>query len=219
MGDFKVTKFTADIGAAGGYARANMFTVSFGTPAVISDRPSAVTGTSKDLLVKGAQFPGSTIAPMPVSYGGRITKLTGFRTFDNWTVTILNDESFAHRKWIQDWMYNIAGATSGDRSAIRKGTSATSDALYNNAVDCTVTGYNNQGAAVTTWNLVNCWPTVLGDITLDWSTDAIEEYTVEFAYEYWTHGHTDAFTATSTMSTTEVAVANKTSVVSTDSPT
>ena len=36
------------------------------------------------------------------------------------------------------------------------------------------------------------WPTALGDITLDWSSDTIEEYTCEFAFEYWTHGHKTA---------------------------
>ena len=29
------------------------------------------------------------------------------------------------------------------------------------------------------------WPTELGEIALDWSSDAIEEYTVAFAYDYW----------------------------------
>ena len=192
---FNVNDFKSNIGGAGGYARANMFMVSFGNPADIADRPTPVTGTSKDLLVKAAQFPGSTIAPMPVSYAGRITKLTGFRTFDNWTVTILNDENFAHRDWVQRWMLNIAGETSGDRSKIRRESAATSQMLYNNSVDCSITGYNNQGGPVTIWKLINCWPTVLGDITLDWSSDTIQEYTVEFAYEYWPHGHTDALSA------------------------
>ena len=45
--------------------------------------------------------------------------------------------------------------------------------------------------------------TALGDITLDWGTDGIQEYTVEFAYEYWTHGHNDARTAGSTSEVTE----------------
>ena len=58
--------------------------------------------------------------------------------------------------------------------------------------DATVTTYNNQATAVSTWNIKNMWPTALGDITLDWSSDTIEEYTCEFAFEYWTHGHKTA---------------------------
>ena len=32
------------------------------------------------------------------------------------------------------------------------------------------------------------WPTELGEISLDWSSDAVEEYTCTWAYDYWTHG-------------------------------
>ena len=30
--------------------------------------------------------------------------------------------------------------------------------------------------------------TELGEIALDWSSDAVEEYTCTWAYDYWTHG-------------------------------
>ena len=32
------------------------------------------------------------------------------------------------------------------------------------------------------------WPTEVAGIPVDWSSDAIQEYTVTFAYDYWTHG-------------------------------
>ena len=181
---FQVNQFTEDLNSnGGGFARANLFTVALAAP-------SAFTAThtrGSDLLVKAAQFPGSTIAPMPVNYGGRIVKLTGFRTFDNWTVTIINDEDFSHRNWIQEWMYAIAGSPDGDRDSVVR-----SESLYNAPVDLKVHALNNKGANVSSWNFVNAWPTALGDITLDWSSDTIQEYTVEFAYEYWTHGHINA---------------------------
>ena len=47
------------------------------------------------------------------------------------------------------------------------------------------------------------WPTELGEIALDWSSDAIEEYTVAFAYDYWSHG-----TGTSTNNTVSVGAPN-----------
>ena len=28
----------------------------------------------------------------------------------------------------------------------------------------------------------------VGEIALDWSSDAVEEYTCTWAYDYWTHG-------------------------------
>ena len=49
---------------------------------------------------------------------------------------------------------------------------------------------NKQGDAVQSWKLFQMWPTELGEIALDWSSDAIQEYTVAFAYDYWSHGDT-----------------------------
>ena len=187
---FNVNDFTSDMSSlGGGLARANMFRVSITNPTGLGDSRNAGSssaGGSTDLLIKGAQIPGSTLAPLPVQYGGRSIKLTGFRTFDNWTVTIINDEEYAHRLWIQNWMYSIAGMPDGTRGGIEKSS------LYNMKTDATVTTYNNQATAVSTWNIKNMWPTALGDITLDWSSDTIEEYTCEFAFEYWTHGHKTA---------------------------
>ena len=188
---FKVSKFTADLNGdtkGGGLARANLFSVNIAAALTDEDAAALQPAAANDLLVKAAQFPGSTVAPMPINYGGRIIKLTGFRTFDNRTITILNDEGFEHRKWIQAWMYALAGKPDGDRQSLTRGS------LYGQALDMTVNSYNNIGAKNSTWKFVNAWPTALGDITLDWGSDAIEEYTVEFAYEYWTHGHDTAAT-------------------------
>ena len=185
VGDFKAK---IDESNSGGFARANIFRVvinDLSATASITDTRDAVGELGKDLLVKAAQVPGSTIAPLPINYGGRVIKLTGFRTFDNWTVTILNDEDFGHRTWIQNWMYAIAGSAQGDRSGITTAIGG----MYNLATDATVKLYNNKGVSTNVWELRNIWPTSLGDVSLDWGTDGIEEYTVEFAYEYWTHGN------------------------------
>ena len=39
------------------------------------------------------------------------------------------------------------------------------------------------------------WPTELAGIPLDWSSDMVEEYSVTFAYDYWTSGTTSTGTA------------------------
>jgi len=39
-----------------------------------------------------------------------------------------------------------------------------------------------------TYKFVNIFPVSVSEIALGWdANDAIEEYTVEFAYDYWTH--------------------------------
>ena len=110
-------------------------------------------------------------------------------------------------------MYGLAGAPDGDRTNMQriKAATGTSPGLYNAPSDLYVTALSNKGEDVSKWKFINAWPTALGDITLDWSTDGIQEYTVEFAYEYWTHGHQDARAAGSTaMAVTDNVVAGAT---------
>ena len=39
------------------------------------------------------------------------------------------------------------------------------------------------------WSFTYVYPVALGEIGLDWgSNDTIEEFTIDFAYDYWTHG-------------------------------
>ena len=106
--------------------------------------------------------------------------MTGFRTYDNWTTTILNDEGFAIRNDIQNWMYRLSGGADGTRSTTAGLSNATSDAK--------VTQVGADGADLQTWKFINLWPTELSEIALDWSSDAVEEFTCTWSYDYWSHG-------------------------------
>jgi hypothetical protein len=51
-----------------------------------------------------------------------------------------------------------------------------------------VTQYNKEGGAIQTYNFVGMFPLDVAPIDLDWSTnDSIEEFSVTFAYQYWTN--------------------------------
>ena len=87
----------------GGGARPNIFEVT------IPEFPSYVTKdneTIKDVsfLCKGANLPASNIANIDVPFRGRILKVAGDRTFDTWTVTIINDTDFVLRGAFERWM-------------------------------------------------------------------------------------------------------------------
>ena len=174
---FTVTEFKSNLfsNAAAGGARPSLFKVK------ITDSSSSFSFTStENILVKAAAVPAATVAALPVNYAGRAYKMTGFRTYDNWTTTILNDEDFAIRNDIQDWMYRLAGDADGTRSP--------SFGLTNTPGEATVTQVDVNGNDVQTWKFYNLWPTELGEIALDWSSDAVEEYTCTWAYDYWSHG-------------------------------
>ena len=42
------------------------------------------------------------------SFQGRTLKVTGDRTFDVWTITVINDENFRIRTKFEEWMNGIS---------------------------------------------------------------------------------------------------------------
>ena len=139
-------------------------------------------GAKNNVLVKAAEIPAATIAPLSINYAGRAYKLTGFRTYDNWTTTILNDENFTIRNNIMNWMYRLSGEADGSHFL--------TFGLPETTGDGTVTQIGVDGTAKGSWKMHNMWPTELSEIALDWSSDAVEEYTVTWAYDFWTKGTT-----------------------------
>ena len=179
---FAVTEFKTQLATGGGAARPSLYTIDINGPV-----SSYSFSDNSNILVKAAAIPASTLAPLTVNYMGRAYKTPGFRTFDVWNVTVINDEDMAARSQIIGWMRWLAGSLEGNRTGILGGKSET-PADYEGSA--TVTQMGKGGSAVQSWKLYQMWPTELGEIALDWSSDAIQEYTVAFAYDYWSHGDT-----------------------------
>ena len=204
---FTVSNFKSGLAAGGGGARPALYEVSINNShdTTLSFGPtSASTPANASLLVKSASIPAANIAPLAVNYAGRAYKWSGFRTYDNWTVTVLNDEDFAIRNKMMEWMRIISGKLDGSREdgygspVVGAGNSAR---YYDG--NATVKQLGTDGAVKQVYKMYNLWPTELGEIAVDWSSDAIEEYTIGFAYDYWGHGTTT--TATNVVNATQPA--------------
>ena len=178
---FAVTDFKTQLATGGGAARPSLYSVDINGPGNWS------FSNNSNILVKAAAIPASTIAPLTTNYMGRAYKTPGFRTFDVWNVTVINDEDMAARGQIIKWMTFLAGTLAGARSDTFGGAA---DTLAAHEGDATITQMGVDGSAKQAWKVHQMWPTELGEIALDWSSDAIEEYTVAFAYDYWSHGDT-----------------------------
>ena len=174
---FTVTEFKSNLFAQNvqGGARPALFKI------LINDGEGTHSfSDNENILVKAAAIPAANIAPLPINYAGRAYKMTGFRTYDNWTTTILNDEDFAIRIKIMNWMRRLSGDLDGTRSGAFGQTNTPGSAV--------VTQVGVKGDDVHSWKMLNLWPTELGEIPLDWSNDAVEEYPVTWAFDYWSHG-------------------------------
>ena len=128
-------------------------------------------------LVKAANLPASNITPVEVPFRGRILKVAGERTFDTWTVTVLNDTDFKLRTVMEQWMNGISRLANGSGEV--NPTDYTKDAKVNQL--------GRNGDVLRSYNFVGLFPTNISEVPLSMdTTDTIEEFTVEFQVLYWT---------------------------------
>ena len=187
---FNVDSFKSKL--SGGGARPALFKVSWSGPS----GKSMGLANNQHLFVKAASLPASNIAPLVQNYAGRAYKLQGFRTFDPWVVTVINDEDFGIRTKIKQWMEAMSGKMDGTRASVTvagsgpPGDTADSTTKVNPYTDgnASVRQLDQNGDITKAYKFHYMWPTELAPIPLDWSSDMIEEYSVTFAYDYWTAG-------------------------------
>ena len=179
---FNASTFKTSLVSAGGGARPSLFKIK------LEASLAGVSGIdgSDAFLVKAAAMPASNIAPLAVNYAGRAYKWHGFRTYDVWTVTVINDESFSIRNKMMEWMRKISGMMDGSRKTAYGDPSITGGTWFDG--EGTVQQLGVDGSVKQTYTMYNMWPTELGEIAVDWSSDALEEYTIGFAYDYWSQG-------------------------------
>ena len=159
---------------AGGGARPNLFEVELVFP-----DPIAIENDVKEksrFLVKAAQLPASNITPIEVNFRGRILKIAGDRTFDTWTVTVINDVDFAIRSAFEKWMNFI--------NKMEGATGAQDPAAYQ--PDAYVHQLDRDGSTLRTYKFHDVFPTNISAVDLSYETvDSVEEFTVEFQVQWW----------------------------------
>ena len=127
-------------------------------------------------------MPGSTMGVVEQPFRGRVLKLAGDRTFDEWEVTFVNDTDFALRNAFERWHNFINGYNSN------LGTSAPGDYMS------TVTVYqlDNKDNRIKEYVLQLAWPTVVAPIEVGQDqNDQIEMFSVTFAYSDINNGNSN----------------------------
>lgn len=130
-------------------------------------------------MVRSTTMPASTLGTIEVPYFGRKVKVAGDRTFDTWSVTVMNDEDFLIRNAMEEWSSSINTHLDNLRAT---GSSQPID--YKSRAQ--VTQYSKDGLALRTYSFEGIFPVEISDIAVDWdTTDSIEEFTVTFQYDWW----------------------------------
>ena len=167
----KITDFKSKL--TGGGARANLFEVVLTFPDAAA--PDQVVLDKSRFLVKGANLPASNVQQIEVPFRGRILKVAGDRTFDSWTVTVLNDTDFAIRSAFEKWM-NVINRMSDN-------TGLTNPAEYQS--DAFVYQLDRDGTALRSYRFYDIFPTQVGPIELSYDSQGIQEFTVELQVLWW----------------------------------
>ena len=178
----------------GGGARANLFEVELGFPSALKGAPTAGVALDEGVfMVKAAELPASNIGDIPVNFRGRILHVAGDRTFDPWTVTIINNNDWSLRKTFEDWsnMINNRVWDSGVTNPSSYHRDAEVFQLARGGAKSNASGNKersggDQQPVVAAYKFFGIWPSQVSSIALDYgSTDTIEEFQVTFQVEYW----------------------------------
>ena len=156
----------------GGGARANLFEVVLTFPDAA--QPAQDVLDKSRFLVKGARLPASNIAQIEVPFRGRVLKIAGDRTFDSWTVTVINDTDFSIRSAFENWMNTI--------NKLSDNTGLVNPAAYQS--DAFVFQLDRDGQSLRKYRFYDTFTTQVGPIELSYDAQGIQEFTVELQVQY-----------------------------------
>jgi hypothetical protein len=193
----------------GGGARSNLFEVSFGAeqgglPGTTATSTGAtnsvfsqlgVTFDQGDLmLIKAAGMPASTITEIPVAFRGRTLKVAGDRTFEVWTITVINDTDFKWRSFFERWVNYIVKVNDGSGTINPSEYMADMNVAQLSRGPGVIPNVTNTQEIETLRKYVvrGAFPTNVSEIELSYNNEnEIEEFTVDLQIQYW-----EAYTGT-----------------------
>ncbi len=134
------------------------------------------SGEKIEFLCQSAQIPAANIGVIEQPFRGHVLKMAGDRTFEPWTVTIINDVEFSSRSALEAWQTSIQELDSGE-----------GDTTLNYLEDrAFVEQLNKDDSVLARYEFFNMFPTSVGSIDLSYeTTDALETFDVEFQYSHW----------------------------------
>lgn len=166
----------------GGGARPTLFDVTLPFPV---SAPDGAASTKLTFTCEAASIPSDTIGSITLAYFGRQTKWPGDRVFEEWNITIINDEDFLVRSAFERWL----SAINSHNGNLRAEDAATPPGF---GVDAFVKQYSKTGKPVKGYKFVGIFPTAVSQIDLGWpNTDQVEKFGVTLQYQWWESDTTD----------------------------
>ena len=173
---------------AGDFSRPNLFKC-------VVDFPTGVTGKDEasklgEFTVRAANLPATQLGIVEVPYRGRVLKIAGDRTFEPWTITIMNDKNFVLRNAFESWAQGVQEYTQNVTTVVTDVNSYFKDMRviqYDRFGDLKDSAdAEAEPNVLAEYRFYDTFPTNVAAIDLDYgSNDAISEFTVELQVQYW----------------------------------
>lgn len=170
----------------GGGARPNLFECEINFPSAASGEDTGLPEYTR-FLVKAANLPASTLSVIDIPFRGRNLKIAGDRTFDPWTITVINDTDFRIRNAFEKWMNYI--------NKHEDNSGQTDPVSYQQTMKVYQLGRAKVGESMQSdsempilkaYEFYGTFPTAISAIDLSYdSTDTIEEFTVDLQVQWW----------------------------------
>ena len=171
------------------FARPNLFQVDLNFPATLGI--SSDLSTFGNFTVRAANLPASQIGVVEVPFRGRVLKIAGDRTFEPWTITVMNDSGFNMRNAFELWANSIQAANENFTAAGTLGDATDSTGYFADMLvhqlSRDIKSDSESPKITKSYKFYNVFPSNISAIDLDFgNNDAIEEFTVELQTQYWT---------------------------------
>jgi hypothetical protein len=173
-----------------GGARPSLFVVEFAPPTgFFQNNPAGTVTTTAGvatisgqslsrLTCKAAALPEAVVAEIEVGYFGRRIKVAGERAFQDWQVTVINDENFVMRAMLEAWSNGINRLEANIRDPLFDAEGYKADLV--------VRQFSKTGVEIRAYQMIGAWPSQVSAIGLDWDQgNAIEYFACTWAYDYW----------------------------------
>jgi hypothetical protein len=176
---------------SGGGVRPNLFEceLNFPTDSLPIEINENDLSDKTRFLVKAANLPASNLGVIDVPFRGRNLKMAGDRTFDPWTITVINDTDFSIRTAFERWM-NLMNKHEDAAGII-------DPALYQKDMfvkqfgrgrveDGSIPNTKVAIPVLKAYQFYGTFPSAISAIDLSYdSSDTIEEFTVDLQVQWW----------------------------------
>ena len=183
---FAISDFMTKVENLGGLARKDRFSVEITPPTSLS---SQIQSSTINFLAKTVSFPARTLGTTTYRSGGRFGLDVPYETtYEPVTISMLNTNNHAPRKFWIDWLEHIQGVAGThnrnyNMQYYKKFIGQIKISHYNESIHTAGPG---AGYVVT---LHEAWPKGISAIELGWENSDLSEFEIDIQYSRWTSSH------------------------------